>query len=131
MVSTGEYMYLLNHLDLYVDLYIWKNRAFRKVSWQNIAPDMRGYQVIIFLISQWKHMLWILIWGDLGQLLLMSSHNMFLWRNKKKRNTFFFLEKKKKKKNRNTFFLSWKKKKKKVKHLIWSYEEAFGILYHT
>ena len=24
-------MYLLHHLDLYVDLYIWKNRAFRKV----------------------------------------------------------------------------------------------------
>jgi len=36
MVSPGEYMYLLQHLDLYVDLYIWKNRAMRKVrhSWR-------------------------------------------------------------------------------------------------
>jgi len=33
MVSTGDYMYLLQHLDLYVDLYIWKNRALLKVSW--------------------------------------------------------------------------------------------------
>ena len=27
----------------------------------NIVPDKSGYQVNSFLISQWKHMLWVLI----------------------------------------------------------------------
>lgn len=30
-VSSLDYMYLVNHLELYVDLYIWKNRQLHGV----------------------------------------------------------------------------------------------------
>ena len=43
-----------------------------------IGLDKSGYQVNSFLISPRKHMLWVL-----GEALLVSTHNMFMWRNKK------------------------------------------------
>lgn len=30
-VNMADYMYLINHLELYVDLYIWKNQKLRQV----------------------------------------------------------------------------------------------------
>lgn len=31
MVSSFDYMYLVNHLELYIDLYLWKNRRILQV----------------------------------------------------------------------------------------------------
>ena len=58
-------------------------------TWNIIAPDNRGIQINSSLISPQKHML----------VLLMSTHNMFLWRN----NSNFQL-------------------KKTTKNLIWNYD---------
>ena len=43
---------------------------------RHIATDKRGYPHNIFLISQRKHMLWVLIRSE-AEALLMSTHNMF------------------------------------------------------
>ena len=51
-------------------------------TWNIIAPDNRGIQINSSLISPQKHML--------GEALLTSTHNMFLWRN----NSTFQLKKK-------------------------------------
>ena len=49
-----------------------------------IPSDKRGYPHNIFLISPWKHTLWVLIWNS-----SLSTHNMFSWRNKKNISTFW------------------------------------------
>ena len=54
-------------------------KAMKAVAvWQDIAPDKRVYPHIIFLISVWKHMVWVLIRSN-PQVLLMSSHNICFW----------------------------------------------------
>ena len=59
-----------------------------------VIPDKRGYPQIIFLISPWKHMLWVLIrsawWGTSNE----YPQLMFICRNKKKISTFFGWKKK-------------------------------------
>ena len=50
-----------------------------------IAPDKMGYQVNIFLFLH-KNMSWVIIRSISKkhiEALLMSTHNIFLWRNKK------------------------------------------------
>ena len=52
-----------------------------------IASDKSGSKVTIFLVSQQKYRLWVP--KNLEEELLMSTHHMFLWRNKKNTNTFW------------------------------------------
>ena len=46
-----------------------------RLSYLVIAPDVRGYLHHIFLISPWKHKLWVLI-RILAEAILMNTHNV-------------------------------------------------------
>ena len=52
------------------------------------ATDKRGYPHIIFIISARKHMLLVLIRSASLRPIKISTHNMFLYRNKKNIDTF-------------------------------------------
>ena len=72
----------------------FNNMLTNIISFEQLGPgiiglDKSGYKVNSFLISPLKYMLWVLI---RGKALLMSTHNMFSWRNKKNINTNPWIE---------------------------------------
>ena len=56
----------------------------KKVRWP-IGLDKGGYHVNIFLISPWKHMLWVFIRGASNE----YPQHMFSWRHKENIDTFW------------------------------------------